>query len=73
MVSVDKFMSKEERSLNNSLKKDRLSKEHQGKIRVLVEYYVSINKDIDTIAQHVGISNDEVVRVMAEIGKAKSK
>jgi len=66
-------MTKEQKKTNAALKKKRLEGNHNRKLHDLVEYYVSINKDIETIIKHVGISRDDVVAIMEDIGKEKAR
>ena len=60
MTDISKFMTPEEKKMNNALKKQREKGEHWKRINDLIVYYRSIGKDDETICRHCGITKKEL-------------
>ena len=56
VTDVSKFMTPEEKKMNNFLKREREKNEHWKHINDLIVYYRSIGKNDKTICEHCGIT-----------------
>lgn len=61
---------KNNRRLQNLMKKQRLEREHADRLATLTHYYAGTSVPVERVAEHMGIDVDEARRRLRGCGRA---